>query len=174
MALRCLLWTGTGVLWTARMKTEELLLRAAVLGFLGAGFVGAATTACGGVGAEGALPSGGARSEMGPSSGGAAGLGSGGADGGPASGGADGGPGSGGSAATEGVTSTRDWPGLTLEEFTKMCDDAEGTVELHSHCGGVVSGRGFSYDSTIGVFTEHTCRGYNTCTGFSCLLDEPA
>jgi hypothetical protein len=97
------------------------------------------------------------------------------ADGGGGSAGASGG-GAGGAGGTEnaveGVTSTKTIVDLTLEEFTKMCDDARGSVEIHPHCGGFVTGKGFSYDSTIDTFTEHTCRGYNTCTGFSCVIPD--
>lgn len=73
---------------------------------------------------------------------------------------------------TQGVTSTEIVPDLTLEDFSAMCDEAGGVVETHAHCGGVVSGPGFSYDSETDELTEHTCAGINTCTGFSCVIDE--
>jgi hypothetical protein len=72
---------------------------------------------------------------------------------------------------TEGVTSSKVVPDLSLEDFTVMCDEASGTVEIHASCGGAVSGKGFSYDSDTDVLTEHTCAGYNTCAGFSCVLE---
>ncbi len=72
----------------------------------------------------------------------------------------------------EGVTSSKVIPDLTLEEFTEMCDEAGGSIEIHPTCGGRVTGKGFSYDSDTDVFTEHTCAGYNTCPGFSCVLGE--
>lgn len=88
-------------------------------------------------------------------------------------GGTNGDGGVGGSGAeVEGVTSSKIIPDLSLAEFTMMCDEVGGVVETHAHCGGFVTGRGFSYDSDIDTFTEHTCRGYNTCTGFSCVLDD--
>jgi hypothetical protein len=71
----------------------------------------------------------------------------------------------------QGVTSSKVIADLSLEDFTLMCDEAAGTVEIHPSCGGVVSGKGFSYDSGTDVFTEHTCEGYNTCAGFSCVLE---
>ncbi len=71
-----------------------------------------------------------------------------------------------------GVLSTKIIADLSLAEFTEMCDEAGGVVETHAQCGGVVTGPGFSYDSDTDAFTEHTCRGYNTCTGFSCVIDE--
>lgn len=71
-----------------------------------------------------------------------------------------------------GVLSSKTIVDLSLDEFSEMCDEAGGIVEIHAHCGHVVTGKGFSYDSDIDVFTEHTCRGYNTCTGFSCVIDE--
>jgi hypothetical protein len=78
---------------------------------------------------------------------------------------------SGSTGNTEGVTSRRTVPDLGLEEFTQMCDEADGVVEVHASCGGLVSGRGFSYDSDTDHLIEHTCRGFNTCKGFSCVLD---
>jgi hypothetical protein len=72
----------------------------------------------------------------------------------------------------EGITSSRTVPNLSLEDFTMDCDDRGGVVELHAHCGGVNTCRGFSYDDSIQVLTEHTCRGLNTCSGFSCVIPE--
>lgn len=71
----------------------------------------------------------------------------------------------------EGVTSSQTIADLGLDEFTQMCDEASGVVEVHDSCAGAVSGRGFSYDSDTDQFTEHTCRGFNTCRGFSCVVD---
>ena len=45
-----------------------------------------------------------------------------------------------------------------------------GFVEIHPHCGGANSCGGFSFDETIGVFSEHNCAGLNTCTGYTCVL----
>lgn len=75
-------------------------------------------------------------------------------------------------APVEGVLSTKTIPDLSLADFTEMCDEAGGQVETHATCGGVVSGKGFSYDDATYAFTEHTCAGYNTCSGFSCVLDD--
>lgn len=80
--------------------------------------------------------------------------------------------GMGGGAPVEGVYSTKIIVDLSLEDFTEMCDEAGGHVETHATCGGVVSGKGFSYDDVTYAFTEHTCAGYNTCSGFSCVLDD--
>ena len=68
------------------------------------------------------------------------------------------------------ITAADAAPGLTLAEFTAMCDGLGGFIEIHPHCGGMNSCRGISYDSGIGVLTEHTCAGLNTCTGFSCVV----
>lgn len=76
-----------------------------------------------------------------------------------------------GEKAHDGVISSKVIADLSLEDFTLMCDEAAGTVEIHPSCGGLVSGKGFSYDSDTDVFTEHTCKGYNTCAGFSCVLE---
>jgi len=71
----------------------------------------------------------------------------------------------------QGVTSQQTIADLGLEEFTEMCDAAEGLVEAHASCAGAVSGPGFSYDIDTDQFTEHTCAGFNTCRGFSCVVD---
>ena len=60
--------------------------------------------------------------------------------------------------------------GFTLESFTALCDRAGGYVEVHPHCGGANSCKGFSYDEGVHVWTEHTCAGLNTCNGFSCVI----
>lgn len=57
-----------------------------------------------------------------------------------------------------------------LETFTADCDARGGTVQTHPHCGGLNSCRGMSYDQTTQTFTEHTCRGANTCTGYTCII----
>jgi hypothetical protein len=80
--------------------------------------------------------------------------------------------GAGGAPPVEGVISTEIIADLTLQEFTEMCGEAGGVVETHASCGGVVSGPGFSYDDATHAFTEHTCAGYNTCSGFSCVIDD--
>lgn len=81
------------------------------------------------------------------------------------------GPGCGSSDAGGGViaSSTTD-PSMTLDQFTKNCDARHGTVEIHSHCGGENSCKGMSYDTGNQVLTEHTCKGLNTCTGYSCVV----
>jgi hypothetical protein len=68
------------------------------------------------------------------------------------------------------VTSSTVVTGMTLERFTADCDERDGTVELHAHCGGVNTCQGFSYDDTTQVLSEHTCRALNTCSGYSCVV----
>ncbi len=68
------------------------------------------------------------------------------------------------------VTSSDAATGMTLVTFTAMCDRVGGFVEVHPHCGGANSCGGFSYDSDSNTFTEHTCAGLNTCTGYSCVI----
>lgn len=69
-----------------------------------------------------------------------------------------------------GVTKSVVDPAMTLEIFTKMCEARGGTLELHSHCGGNNTCKGFSYDTGTQTFTEHSCKGWNTCAGYSCVL----
>lgn len=59
---------------------------------------------------------------------------------------------------------------MTQEKFTAMCDEKGGTIEIHPHCGGANSCKGMSYDTATHVLTEHTCKGMNTCAGYSCVL----
>jgi hypothetical protein len=68
------------------------------------------------------------------------------------------------------ITATDAAFGFTLESFTALCDRAGGYVEVHPHCGGANSCKGFSYDEGVHVWTEHTCAGLNTCNGFSCVI----
>lgn len=70
-----------------------------------------------------------------------------------------------------GVLSSQIIADVSLEDFTETCDEAAGVVETHDTCAGQVSGPGFSYDVDTDVYTEHTCRGFNTCVGFSCVVD---
>lgn len=73
-------------------------------------------------------------------------------------------------AATPTVTASRVLEDMTLEQFSEACEARHGTLEIHPHCGGVNSCRGMSFDETIQTFTEHTCRGQNTCAGYSCII----
>ncbi len=67
------------------------------------------------------------------------------------------------------VTSTEIIPDLGLADFTADCDEAGGVVEEHSHCGGLNTCAGFSYDTASDELIHHTCAGLNTCAGFSCV-----
>ena len=58
---------------------------------------------------------------------------------------------------------------LTLEQFTALCDSMNGIFEIQPHCGGSNACRGMSYDTGTQTLTEHTCRGTNTCAGYSCV-----
>jgi hypothetical protein len=58
---------------------------------------------------------------------------------------------------------------MDLAKFTALCDARHGTVEIHPHCGGYNSCKGLSYDTSTHVLTEHTCKGLNTCAGYSCI-----
>ena len=69
------------------------------------------------------------------------------------------------------ITSSRDVANLDADGFKALCDARDGTVEVMAHCGGLASGRGFSYDTTNGQLSEHTCKGANTCAGWNCLTD---
>ena len=70
------------------------------------------------------------------------------------------------------VTSSKVVADMTLEKFTAECDARGGQVETHSHCGGANSCKGMSYDTATELLTEHTCRGSNTCAGYSCVIPD--
>jgi hypothetical protein len=70
------------------------------------------------------------------------------------------------------ITSSQQVENLDADGFTAMCDAREGTVESLAHCGGLASARGFSYDTTTGALSEHTCKGANTCAGWNCVTDK--
>ncbi len=63
---------------------------------------------------------------------------------------------------------------MTEASFREQCEKLHGALELHPGCGGANSCRGMSYDIDTHVYTEHTCKGLNTCSGFSCVLPESA
>jgi len=69
------------------------------------------------------------------------------------------------------ITSSQHVENLDADGFKAMCDARGGTVEVMAHCGGLASGRGFSYDTTTSELSEHTCKGANTCAGWNCLTD---
>jgi hypothetical protein len=75
--------------------------------------------------------------------------------------------------AEPGVNTLSETKEVTLEDFTADCDALGGTIEIHPHCGGANTCKGMSYDTGTKVYTEHTCKGLNTCAGFSCVLCPP-
>jgi len=68
------------------------------------------------------------------------------------------------------ITSSENVGVLTEEQFTALCDERAGTVEVMPHCGGFATAKGFSYDSSTELLSEHTCKGANTCGGWNCVL----
>lgn len=68
------------------------------------------------------------------------------------------------------ITSSENVGVMTEEQFTALCDERAGTVEVMPHCGGFATAQGFSYDSTTELLSEHTCQGANTCSGWNCAL----
>jgi hypothetical protein len=68
------------------------------------------------------------------------------------------------------ITSATVVAGLTLDQFTAQCQTVSGILEIQPHCGGSNACRGMSYDSATQTLTQHTCRGMNSCAGFSCVV----
>jgi hypothetical protein len=60
---------------------------------------------------------------------------------------------------------------LDAAGFEALCDDRAGAVEIIPHCGGLNTCQGFSYDTTTGLLSEHTCQGAATCAGWNCIVD---
>ena len=77
-----------------------------------------------------------------------------------------------GAAGAPGITSSEKVENLDAAGFKALCDERNGTVEVMPHCGGFASARGFSYDTTTSMLSEHTCKGANTCSGWNCVTDE--
>jgi hypothetical protein len=115
--------------------------------------------AAGGVAAGGAADGAGAPGASGSTAGGAAGAS---------------GAGGAGGAAPElpHITSSENVGVMTEEQFKALCDARGGTVEVMPHCGGFATAKGFSYDSTTELLSEHTCHGANTCTGWNCAIPD--
>ncbi|MEB2322092.1 MAG: hypothetical protein OZ921_06235, partial [Sorangiineae bacterium] len=59
---------------------------------------------------------------------------------------------------------------MTEAEFRDECEQRGGVFEVIPHCGGLTTCRGMSYDTTTSTLTDHTCRGVNTCAGYSCVI----
>ena len=70
------------------------------------------------------------------------------------------------------ITSSKEVGVLTKAQFTALCDERAGTVEVMPHCGGFATGKGFSYDDATLLLSEHTCAGANTCGGWNCVTPE--
>ncbi len=75
----------------------------------------------------------------------------------------------GGVSPTPAVTSTTAGA-LTMAQFQSLCAAQNGLYELQPHCGGSNACRGMSYDSELQTLIEHTCRGTNSCAGYSCII----
>jgi hypothetical protein len=72
--------------------------------------------------------------------------------------------------STPKITSSKVVGIMTVDDFTALCDERGGTVEVMPHCGGFATAKGFSYDSTTESLSEHTCAGANTCAGWNCAI----
>ena len=70
------------------------------------------------------------------------------------------------------ITSSEMVGNLTEAEFTAQCDVRGGMVEVMAHCGGLATAKGFSYDATTGLLSEHSCKGANTCAGWNCVIPD--
>lgn len=71
---------------------------------------------------------------------------------------------------------------LTVAEFKTMCEERAGLTQVHAACSGTNACRGLILNSwatetiageQVSTVVEHTCRGFNSCLGISCV-DMPA
>ncbi len=69
------------------------------------------------------------------------------------------------------ITSSEPVAGMTAEEFAARCEQRAGVVEDIPHCGGLNTCKGFSYDTTTSLLSEHSCKGAATCAGWNCIVD---
>jgi cytochrome c5 len=59
---------------------------------------------------------------------------------------------------------------VTTSSFTSECDARGGLVQTHAVCSGNNKCQGYSYNKWSFEWTEHTCKGLNTCGGLSCVV----
>lgn len=65
-------------------------------------------------------------------------------------------------------------PDLTVESFKNMCEERGGLTQVHASCASTNACAGLIYNTWAGdTIVEHTCRGFNSCVGISCV-DLPA
>lgn len=69
------------------------------------------------------------------------------------------------------LTSSETIVDMTEAQFRERCDHRGGVVEVIPHCGGLNTCKGFSYDMTTDLLSEHTCKGAATCAGWNCKID---
>ncbi len=71
---------------------------------------------------------------------------------------------------------------LTVADFKAMCEERAGLTQVHAACSGTNACRGLILNSwateevdgvPVSTIVEHTCRGFNSCLGISCV-DMPA
>ncbi len=60
-----------------------------------------------------------------------------------------------------------DDPPAALAGFKTLCATRGGYLQTHAWCAGANSCKGLSW--SFGVLTDHSCKGMNTCEGFSCV-----
>jgi len=59
---------------------------------------------------------------------------------------------------------------LTVAKFKELCEERNGITQVHAACSGTNACRGLIYHSWAGdLIVEHTCRGFNSCLGISCV-----
>jgi hypothetical protein len=59
---------------------------------------------------------------------------------------------------------------ITFADFSQMCLARGGLMQTHATCAGNNACAGFHFNKFSKMFTEHTCRAFNSCGGISCVI----
>lgn len=59
---------------------------------------------------------------------------------------------------------------IKFADFAEMCTERGGLLQTHATCAGNNFCRGFHFNKNSKMFTEHTCKAFNSCGGISCVI----
>jgi hypothetical protein len=58
---------------------------------------------------------------------------------------------------------------IAFTDFVKMCDERGGFAQTNAHCAGSNLCKGLSYMEDGTTLFDHSCKGLNSCMGYSCI-----
>jgi hypothetical protein len=59
---------------------------------------------------------------------------------------------------------------IKFADFQAMCTERGGLLQTHATCAGNNACAGFHFNKGSKIFTEHTCKAFNSCGGISCVV----